>query len=94
MTTPETNFLLHCAGPDSPAPALAAVDIEGHVDGLLFSLTLAQTYVNKGNEPIEVQYSFPLPTQPRRRPERAAADEAASRRQHPRRRQVPNPTRS
>lgn len=61
MATPEANFLLHCAGPDSPAPALAAVDIEGHVDGLLFSLTLAQTYVNKGNEPIEVQYTFPLP---------------------------------
>ena len=61
MTIPETNFILHCTGPDSPAPALVAVDIDGHLDALLLSLTLAQTYVNRGAEPIEVQYSFPLP---------------------------------
>lgn len=61
MTSPEANFILHCADPDSPAPALVAVDIDGHLDGLLLSLTLAQTYVNRGTEPIEVQYSFPLP---------------------------------
>jgi len=47
--------------PSNEKPALRAVSATGRIEGPLFDLTLRQTYVNAGREPLEVVYTFPLP---------------------------------
>ncbi len=47
----------------APAPVLTGVQASGRLDGVLFELTLRQTYRNPGNRVLEVVYTFPLPTQ-------------------------------
>lgn len=57
----EPAFVLHCPDADHP-PALVGVEARGHLDGVLHTLTLRQTYRNAGTEPMEVVYTFPLPS--------------------------------
>ena len=40
---------------------LTAMDIQGRIDGLLFQVTVRQTFVNPFDEPLEATYIFPLP---------------------------------
>lgn len=47
----------------APAPVLTGVQASGRLDGVLFSLTLRQTYRNAGSGVLEVVYTFPLPAQ-------------------------------
>ncbi|MFM2066882.1 MAG: hypothetical protein RLZZ584_1791 [Pseudomonadota bacterium] len=54
-------FSLQSRTPGVPAPVLAGVQAAGRLDGLLFELTLRQTYHNHSDEPLEVVYTFPLP---------------------------------
>ena len=56
----EPAFALHCHDAENP-PALVGVEARGHLDGVLHTLTLRQTYRNAGPEPLEVVYTFPLP---------------------------------
>ena len=42
------------------APALQSVHATGRLDGLLFELTVRQTYRNAGKHTLEVVYTFPL----------------------------------
>jgi Ca-activated chloride channel homolog len=56
-------FGLSCVDGRSPAPVLQGVLAEGRLDGVLFELTLRQTYRNAGDRLLEVVYSFPLPQQ-------------------------------
>jgi Ca-activated chloride channel family protein len=44
------------------APVLTGVRANGRLDGVLFDLTLRQTYRNTGDIVLEVVYTFPLPT--------------------------------
>ncbi len=57
----EPAFALRCADDDAIPPALTGVEASGRIDGVLFALTLRQTYRNAGTDPLEVVYSFPLP---------------------------------
>lgn len=43
------------------AATLQSVQIEGHLDGLLLSITTRQHYTNKGQTNLEAVYTFPLP---------------------------------
>ena len=43
-----------------PLP-LKAMDVKAHITGLLYNLTVVQTFVNTHEEPIEAVYIFPLP---------------------------------
>ncbi len=45
------------------APVLTGVRANGRLDGVLFDLTLRQTYRNTSESVLEVVYTFPLPTQ-------------------------------
>ena len=45
------------------APVLTGVRANGRLDGVLFDLTLRQTYRNTSDSVLEVVYTFPLPTQ-------------------------------
>ena len=47
----------------APAPVLCGVRANGRLDGVLFDLTLRQTYRNTSDSVLEVVYTFPLPTQ-------------------------------
>ena len=47
----------------APAPVLTAVRASGRLDGVLFELTLRQTYRNTSGLVLEVVYTFPLPHQ-------------------------------
>jgi Ca-activated chloride channel family protein len=47
----------------APAPVLAGVSAVGRLDGVLFELTLRQTYRNTCDQNLEVVYTFPLPSQ-------------------------------
>jgi Ca-activated chloride channel family protein len=47
----------------APAPVLAGVSAVGRLDGVLFELTLRQTYRNACDQNLEVVYTFPLPHQ-------------------------------
>lgn len=59
----ETNrFTLTCTDAAAPAPALAGVEAQGRLDGVLFELTLRQTYRNDSDRNLEVVYTFPLPS--------------------------------
>ncbi len=46
---------------DAPPPVLKGVVAEGRLDGVLFELTLRQTYRNASDRLLEVVYTFPLP---------------------------------
>jgi Ca-activated chloride channel family protein len=46
-----------------PGPVLGGVHATGRLDGVLFELTLRQTYRNTRQHTLEVVYSFPLPSQ-------------------------------
>jgi Ca-activated chloride channel family protein len=47
----------------APKPVLCGVSADGRLDGLLFDLTLRQTYRNTSQDLLEVVYTFPLPSQ-------------------------------
>jgi Ca-activated chloride channel family protein len=49
------------AGRADTQPVLQSVRADGTVLGLLFEMSVEQTYVNPGSANIEVAYSFPLP---------------------------------
>lgn len=57
----EGAFCLRAADDDGVHPVLAGVKAQGRLDGLLFSLTLRQTYRNTSRRTLEVVYTFPLP---------------------------------
>ena len=57
----ENAFALRCAGFGDEQPVLADVQAHGRLEGVLFALTLRQTYRNTGPRNIEVVYTFPLP---------------------------------
>ena len=57
-----TTFGLASCEPGAPAPVLCGVSANGRLDGVLFDLTLRQTYRNTGDSVLEVVYTFPLPT--------------------------------
>src|SRR5215831_13231902 len=40
---------------------LKAMDVHGHIDGLLAEVTVSQTFANTHAEPLEATYIFPLP---------------------------------
>lgn len=56
-------FGLTCNDPEAPAPVLAGVHASGRLDGVLFELTMRQTYRNTSSRLLEVVYTFPLPHQ-------------------------------
>ena len=45
----------------APAPVLTGVQANGRLDGVLFELTLRQSYRNTSDRLLEVVYTFPLP---------------------------------
>jgi Ca-activated chloride channel family protein len=57
----EGAFCLRAADDDGVHPVLAGVKAQGRLDGLLFSLTLRQTYRNTSSRTLEAVYTFPLP---------------------------------
>lgn len=57
----EGAFCLRAAADDGVHPVLAGVKAQGRLHGLLFSLTLRQTYRNTSSRTLEVVYTFPLP---------------------------------
>ena len=57
----EGAFCLRAAADDGVHPVLAGVKAQGRLDGLLFSLTLRQTYRNTSRRTLEVVYTVPLP---------------------------------
>ena len=56
------GFVLTCIDGE-PGPVLGGVQAAGRLDGVLFELTLRQTYRNTRQATLEVVYSFPLPSQ-------------------------------
>lgn len=60
-TAIDNAFALHCRDNDAPHPVLAGVQAQGLLQGVLFTLTLRQTYRNASTRTLEVVYSFPLP---------------------------------
>ena len=40
---------------------LVALDVEAHIEGLIASTVVAQTFLNTFDEPLEATYIFPLP---------------------------------
>ena len=63
MTHPlEQAFALKCNDNSTP-PVLTGVKAHGRLDGVLFSLTLQQTYRNDSERNLEVIYTFPLPSE-------------------------------
>lgn len=61
MNDEQTRFGLSCRDPNAPAPILTSVCAQGRLDGVLFELTLRQTYRNTSDRVLEVIYTFPLP---------------------------------
>lgn len=61
MTEDDRSFCLKTRGAPGAAPVLAGVSATGRVDGVLFDLTLRQTYRNDSDRVLEVVYTFPLP---------------------------------
>jgi Ca-activated chloride channel family protein len=56
-------FCLASRDTSAPAPVLTGVQASGRLDGVLFELTLRQTYRNTSERNLEVVYTFPLPHQ-------------------------------
>jgi Ca-activated chloride channel family protein len=48
---------------EAPSPVLTGVTAEGRLDGVLFELSVRQTYRNTSDRLLEVVYTFPLPAQ-------------------------------
>lgn len=63
MNTENTAFLLTGIDGDAPAPILCGVQAQAVLDGVLFELTVRQTYRNTSDRNLEVVYTFPLPSQ-------------------------------
>lgn len=63
MFREQQAFALSCRDEDQAPPVLAGVQAVGRLDGVLFELTLRQTYRNAGRKNLEVIYTFPLPDQ-------------------------------
>lgn len=63
MPDQTTLFGLNPRQHGGPAPVLSAAQVEGRLDGMLFELTLRQTYRNTSDRLLEVVYTFPLPSQ-------------------------------
>ncbi|HMR71971.1 MAG TPA: VIT domain-containing protein, partial [Rubrivivax sp.] len=61
MTDPA--FALHARGRRQTPPVLQGVAASGRLDGVLFTLTLRQTWCNRSGRNLEAIYSFPLPAQ-------------------------------
>lgn len=57
----EDGFVLRSTREDDDHPVLCGVQATGRLDGVLFELTLRQTYRNAGARNLEVIYTFPLP---------------------------------
>jgi Ca-activated chloride channel family protein len=59
---PEANasFVLRNTSPLGDTPVLSGVEASGRLEGMLFELTLRQTYRNAGDSLLEVVYTFPL----------------------------------
>lgn len=60
-TAHESAFALRCCGDADLPPLLEGVIASGRLDGVLFTMTLRQTYRNAGTAPVELLYTFPLP---------------------------------
>jgi Ca-activated chloride channel family protein len=58
----KTFALTSCAA-GAEDPVLCGLRADGRLDGLLFELTLRQTYRNTSERTLEVVYTFPLPSQ-------------------------------
>ena len=56
------SFKLNTADGES-GPVLCGAHAAGRLDGVLFELTLRQTYRNTRQNTLEVVYTFPLPSQ-------------------------------
>jgi Ca-activated chloride channel family protein len=63
MSDKTKAFGLASRRPRSAAPVLTGVRADGRLDGVLFDLTLRQTYRNASDSVLEVVYTFPLPMQ-------------------------------
>lgn len=61
MNDDKSAFALASRDESAPAPVLAGVRATGRLDGVLFDLTLRQTYRNTSDRVLEVVYTFPLP---------------------------------
>ena len=61
MTDPA--FALHARGRRQTPPVLQGVAASGRLDGVLFTMTLRQTWCNRSGRNLEAIYSFPLPAQ-------------------------------
>jgi Ca-activated chloride channel family protein len=61
MTDAANAFELSCREAGAAAPVLTGVSADGRLDGVLFELTLRQTYCNRSSQVLEVIYTFPLP---------------------------------
>lgn len=59
---PSASFVLKATA-DAEPPLLERVDVDGRVDGVLFAVTLRQTWRHTGTRPLEVIYTFPMPPQ-------------------------------
>jgi Ca-activated chloride channel family protein len=60
MFREQQAFSLSCRDEDQAPPVLVGVQAVGRLDGVLFELTLRQTYRNAGRKNLEVIYTFPL----------------------------------
>lgn len=60
-TPAKPNFGLESTESGEPQPVLAGVHAFGRVEGVLFELTLRQTYRNASDRLLEVVYTFALP---------------------------------
>ena len=63
MTEAISEYVLTSKHRRQPAPVLTGVQAQGRLDGVLFELTLRQTYRNTSQQVLEVVYTFPLPAQ-------------------------------
>ncbi|MEI7465785.1 MAG: VIT and VWA domain-containing protein, partial [Burkholderiales bacterium] len=63
MTDETKTFGLTGREPGAAVPVLMGVQANGRLDGVLFNLTLRQTYRNTSDSVLEVIYTFPLPMQ-------------------------------
>ncbi len=63
MTPDPAAFSLAARLQGEAQPVLTGVHASGRLDGVLFELTLRQTFRNPGLHPLEVIYTFPLPPQ-------------------------------
>lgn len=63
MIEEKKSFTLECRGDTDARPVLTGVQASGRLEGVLFELTLRQTYRNASDRLLEVVYTFPLPNQ-------------------------------